>query len=88
VAAYRIVTEALTNVARHATARHCHVGIAMDERSLLVAVEDDGVGLPAQLRYGVGLNAMRERATELGGTCTAETAPGGGTRIEARIPVA
>ena len=77
-----------SGVARHATARHCHVGIAMEgDHALVLAVEDDGVGLPTHLRYGVGLNAMRERATELGGTCVAERAATGGTLIRARIPV-
>jgi signal transduction histidine kinase len=88
VAAYRIASEALTNVSRHAGARTCRVGIAIDESgSLLVEIEDDGVGLPAQVNTGVGLTAMRERAVELGGTCEVVRCARGGTRVEARIPV-
>lgn len=87
VAAFRIATEALNNVARHARARSCHVGFRLaDDGDLLVEVEDDGVGLPPTPVDGVGLRAMRERALELGGTCLAVTMPLGGTRIEARLP--
>jgi signal transduction histidine kinase len=88
VAAYRIASEALNNVSRHAGARNCRVGIALDAGgSLVVEIEDDGVGLPAQASAGVGLTAMRERAVELGGTCEAVRGALGGTRVEARIPV-
>ena len=89
VAAYRIATEALTNVSRHAAARECQVSVTMSGTdSLVVAVEDDGVGLAGASRHGVGMAAMRERAVELGGTCEARPAPRGGTLVEARIPVA
>jgi two-component system, NarL family, sensor kinase len=87
VAAYRIATEALTNVARHATARHCRVGIELCRDVLVVEVEDDGVGLPEDVRSGVGLTSMRERATELGGSCELRQSARGGTVVEARIPV-
>jgi signal transduction histidine kinase len=89
VAAYRISTEALTNVARHAGARHCRVSIGVDDRGFLVVeVEDDGVGLAGQRRAGVGISAMRERAMELGGFCETVPATTGGTLVLARIPVA
>jgi signal transduction histidine kinase len=70
VAAYRIVQEALTNVARHANARHCAVQLALDSRSMLLRVQiaDDGRGLTADRHVGIGLGSMRERAEELGGT--------------------
>ena len=89
VAAYRIVQEALTNVARHADARACTIALAVDGagRALVVAVTDDGVGVPVVRRAGVGLTSMRERATELGGTCTVETPLAGGTRVIARLPL-
>ena len=88
VAAYRIASEALNNVSRHAGARSCRVAIAFEVGgSLLVEIEDDGVGLPAQDSSGLGLKTMRERAIELGGTCAAVRGARGGTRVEARIPL-
>lgn len=92
VAAYRIATEALNNVARHAGARHCRVALASEgtgahATALVVEVEDDGVGLSQPARTGVGLTSMRERATELGGSCSATALVTGGTRISARIPL-
>jgi signal transduction histidine kinase len=90
VAAYRIVQEALTNVVRHAQARHCRIGLTVvpdDKRALLeVTVADDGVGLSAERRAGVGLSSMRERAEELGGTCSVE-ATSAGTLVRAFLPL-
>ena len=69
VAVYRIVTEALTNVVRHAEAARCWLRI--EARDVVeIEVVDDGVGLPPGPPVGVGLAAMRERAAELGGTVT------------------
>ena len=89
VAAYRIAQEALTNVVRHAQARTAVVRLALDEPAgaLRLEVADDGRGLPASPRAGVGLASMRERAAELGGACTVESRPGGGTRVSARLPL-
>ncbi len=87
VAAYRIVQEALTNVVRHAHAQRCAVRLAVQDHVLEVEINDDGVGLPDRYRAGVGVLSMRERAEELGGTCTVERALGGGTRVLARLPV-
>jgi signal transduction histidine kinase len=86
VAAYRIVAEALANVVRHTQARRCTVWLCLDD-ALYVAVDDDGTGLPADLRAGVGFLSMRERAAELGGACRIERRPEGGTRVIARLPV-
>jgi signal transduction histidine kinase len=86
VAAYRIVLEALANVARHAQARTCRVCLRVAEM-LEVEVSDDGVGLPAERPTGVGLVSMRERAAELGGTCLIESMPAGGVRVLARLPM-
>jgi signal transduction histidine kinase len=88
VAAYRIVTEALTNVMRHARASTCEVSI--DGRDALeLWIRDDGVGLPASAgtRHGVGLNSMRERAEELGGTFQLTPVFSGGTQIFVRLPL-
>ena len=85
VACYRIVTEALTNVTRHAHASRCSVQIRFG-RDLDVDVRDDGVGLPEGWRAGVGIASMRERVTELGGELVIEPSLPHGTRINARLP--
>lgn len=87
VAAYRIATEAMTNVARHAHARTCTLRLDVTD-DLLVEVSDDGIGLPAQRLPGVGLASMAERAAELGGDCVVGPATGGGTLVLAHLPLA
>ncbi|MAU01387.1 MAG: hypothetical protein CL608_29965 [Anaerolineaceae bacterium] len=67
VAAYRILTEAITNVMRHAQAQTCQVHLTVNEQ-LTLTIMDDGIGLPTALPTGVGFLSMRERAEELGGT--------------------
>jgi two-component system, NarL family, sensor kinase len=80
------VLEAVTNAVRHSGARACTVTLAREEGDLLVRVRDDGGGLAEDRRAGVGLESMRERAEELGGTCLV-TSDGAGTRVEARLPL-
>jgi signal transduction histidine kinase len=75
----------MTNALRHGRPQHCAVTLSVDD-ALRVQVTDDGCGLPAQETPGVGLAAMRERAAELGGTCTISTADGE-TTVLARLPV-
>ena len=95
-AAYRILQEALTNVVRHAGAAHCRVTIGVEAAAagepsagrLALSVQDDGRGLGANDRPGVGLASMRERAEEIGGTYRAERVPGGGACITVRLPLA
>jgi signal transduction histidine kinase len=86
VAVYRIAQEALTNVAHHAQAQNCVVQLAVDE-DVALEVIDDGVGIPKERGAGVGLSSMRERASELGGTCVVEPAPEGGTQVLVRLPL-
>ena len=90
VAIYRITQEALTNVVRHAHARHCNIRLDLVEPPewLTLAIQDDGSGLAPLHGVGVGLVSMRERAEELGGTCTIEPVESGGTRVQARLPLA
>ena len=84
VAAYRIVTEALANVARHSTSSSAAVRIAADDGALHVEVTDSGTS--DDWRPGVGLSSMRERATELGGTLSAGPGSHGGT-VTAVLPL-
>jgi signal transduction histidine kinase len=85
VAVYRIVTEALTNVVRHARAATCWLRI--DARDVVeIDVVDDGVGLNGRSGNGVGLAAMRERAAELGGTVTLGPHRPHGTHLHVRLP--
>jgi len=86
VAAYRIAQEALTNVARHAQARHGWVRVWQAD-GLSLEVADDGQGVPAAPPVGVGLRSMRERAAELGGTCQVAARPGGGTCVSVWLPL-
>jgi signal transduction histidine kinase len=86
VAAYRIVQEAVTNVVRHASAQYCVVRLHIDN-GLWVEIQDDGRGLPATRRSGVGLTSIRERTTELGGTLTIESAAGKGTQVRVWLPL-
>lgn len=87
VAAYRITLEALANFVRHSQGSSCCVSLSETDRFLQVEICDDGLGLPQEVQLGVGLNSMRERAAELGGTCTIETLPHRGARVLARLPV-
>ena len=86
VAAYRIVTEAVTNAVRHAGARVCIVELEVDD-ALYLRIRDDGKGVPVDYQPGVGLASMRERAVELGGRFEIESGPGEGTEITVRLPV-
>jgi signal transduction histidine kinase len=85
VAAYRIVQEALTNVARHARAQSCTVHLSVEPDAVLLEISDDGQGM-AQRRSGVGLQTMQERAAELGSSCQITSKPGAGTIVTARLP--
>ncbi|WP_324273332.1 sensor histidine kinase [Blastococcus brunescens] len=88
VAAYRIASEALTNVARHARATTCRIELARDrDGSLVVTVTDDGAGIAPDAPAGVGLVSLRERAAELGGRCSVTCPPDGGTVVRAVLPV-
>lgn len=87
VAAYRIVQEALTNVVRHAQATRAAVVLDISANQLELSVTDNGRGLPDELRSGIGLQSMRERAAELNGSITIGPAPHGGTQIQARLPL-
>lgn len=86
VAAYRIGQEALENVRKHARAGTCQLSVELDGGRLVLEVRDDGQGLDGAATTGVGLLAMRERAAELGGTCSIESGAAG-TCVTASLPV-
>ncbi|MDV3223382.1 sensor histidine kinase [Intrasporangium sp.] len=86
VAAYRIVSEALANVTRHAAAAHCTVRLSRSAGQLVVTVVDDGQGIAADVVAGVGLRSLRERAEELGGQCEVRCPATGGTEVRAWLP--
>jgi two-component system NarL family sensor kinase len=84
--AYRIVAEALTNIARHSSAGCAEVHIAPCGETLRLIVRDDGAGSLVPWCPGVGLQSMQERAAELGGGVEATPTPAGG-RVVAWLPV-
>lgn len=85
VAAYRIVLEALANVAKHSGASRCSVALWIED-GLKVEIGDDGRGIKPDHPTGTGLSSMRERAEELGGTLSVSS-DGSGTRLFAYLPV-
>lgn len=87
LAAYRIVQESLTNVARHAEATIATVLVDLHDDRLVVRVDDDGRGAPAEVVRGHGIDGMRERVRALDGELTAGPRPEGGFRVEARFPL-
>ncbi len=88
VAAYRIITEAMTNAARHSGATRIEVELSLTaDRELRIEVRDDGTGPGGGWQPGVGLASMRERAAELGGSCQAGPDPAGGGRVTALLPL-
>jgi signal transduction histidine kinase len=91
-AGYRIVQEALTNVARHAEAAHARVAVRRVPGAVTIEVVDDGGGADVNVNgngavAGNGLRGMRERAAALGGTLEAAPDQAGGWRVCARLPL-
>ena len=87
-AVYRITQEALTNVVRHAGARHVRVALRAMDGELRLEVEDDGVGLAPRRKngeVGTGLIAIRERVRALGGS--ASITSGSGAHLCVRLPI-
>jgi two-component system sensor histidine kinase UhpB len=86
---YRVVQEALGNVARHAQAKRTMISISGNDDVLQVAIKDDGRGfdLDQAKGKGLGLISMEERVRHLGGTFSIVPKPGNGTRIDIGIPL-
>jgi signal transduction histidine kinase len=90
LAAYRIIQESLTNVARHAGRARVTVRVTYDNADVHVEIDDDGPALSpgaSAIGTGSGISGMRERATALGGDLSAGFRRGGGFRVSARLPV-
>jgi signal transduction histidine kinase len=84
---YRVVQEALTNVAKHAAASRVLVRVRDVDSAIELLVRDDGAGFdPHRRSTGFGLVGMRERLALVRGTLDIQTAPGGGTTLRALIP--
>ncbi len=84
---YRIAQEALSNAVRHAHASRIAVELRGNDGELILQVQDDGVGLPAELPTGgMGLRTMAYRVQVLEGELTVGPAPGGGARVTCRVP--
>ncbi|OQA13734.1 MAG: Signal transduction histidine-protein kinase/phosphatase DegS [Chloroflexi bacterium ADurb.Bin360] len=85
LALYRVMQEALTNVRKHAQARHAEVSLAYTTEDVRLRVRDDGVGSDAPTG-GFGLVGLRERVQLLGGDLHCASEPDAGFTLEARIP--
>lgn len=86
---YRVLQEALSNVARHSGVSKAWVRLAYGDHDVMLEVEDHGAGIPTDRsrRRGLGLVAMRERAALVGGTFELGQPAGGGTRVRLRVPL-
>ena len=86
---FRIAQEALTNVARHASAKHVRVRLEAIGDKVLLGIGDDGCGLgtAAAHPHGLGLIGMRARARSAGGDVEVRSRPGEGVLIEVRVPL-
>jgi signal transduction histidine kinase len=87
-ALYRMVQEALTNIIKHAEARHVSIVLTSDQAAITALIEDDGRGFDlGAAREGMGLDGMRERLGLIGGELKVESRPGGGTTLVAKVPL-
>jgi signal transduction histidine kinase len=86
---YRILQEALHNVAKHSGATHADVRLVRDRGALFLRIDDSGAGFEPELREhtGLGLVSMRERVNHLGGRLSISSAPGAGTQIAVHVPL-
>jgi len=85
-AAYLVVAEALTNVAKYAHATHARVEVRRENGHAVIDIRDDGVG-GAQAGEGTGLSGLGDRVGALDGTLSVDSPPGAGTLVRARIPL-
>jgi PAS domain S-box-containing protein len=84
---YRMVQEAITNVARHAHARRAEISTRLEDGALIIEVSDDGIGIPASVSNGFGLRTIRYRAQAIGAEFAINAARPRGTRLCVRLPL-
>lgn len=91
---FRVVQEAVTNIARHAEAENVVISLDLSQSSVVIEVEDDGKGFDmaaisrtTEKGRGLGLMGMRERVSLFSGTLTIETSPGSGTQLRIEVPL-
>jgi len=84
---YRVVQEALHNIAQHASARRVTVTVREEEGRLTLAIEDDGRGFDAGRQKGMGLLGMEERVRHLGGSFDVRSRPGAGAAVNVVLPL-
>ena len=87
LAAYFVVSESLTNVAKYASATHATVAVTQGNGRLVVEVSDDGVG-GADIAQGTGLRGLKDRLAAIDGRLDVDSEPGQGTTVRASIPLA
>ena len=92
-ASFRIIQQALTNIARHAKARHVRITLERTGREVIITIADDGIGFDvpaaraaAEAGASLGLLSMRETATLAGGVPSLVSSPGQGTTVRVRFP--
>ena len=88
-AIYRVAQEALHNIVKHARATRVEVTVRSDPSGLDLEIRDNGVGFDASASFPghLGLRSMHERVEALSGAFSIATAPGSGTRLQARLPL-
>jgi signal transduction histidine kinase len=85
---YRLVQEALANVAKHARAEHAYVQVGANANCVMVEMRDDGVGFDPDVRApGFGLVGMKERIALAGGKLEITSSLGAGTTVRAEVPL-
>lgn len=92
IAVFRVIQEAITNIARHAQASQAHISLTKKDDRLIVRIEDNGIGFdPGQVLdgqgQGWGLRGMKERITLLDGEFYVGSKPGRGTLVLAKVPL-
>ena len=83
---FYVIREALANIERHARAHRAKVILHRSDDSVIVSVEDDGIGLPPGKPFGLGLRGIEERVELVGGSMSIVSSPGQGTRITVEVP--
>lgn len=85
---FRMIQEALANIARHSQAGSAAIGLAFNKLDITCTINDDGIGFdPNENPSGFGIRSMQERAKSLGSAVTLESTPGNGTRISFTVPL-